>query len=342
MRRLLDAVGWPERAALALLMAWVAWSGVAAILSDRMPSLSSPYVVAPVALAVGVAAGGPLARHGASPRLHGWLLAASAVLVGGVLLTAEPGKEPLGYANANAALAVQVVTLCGLALLASPPRLRLLPAAALALALVAIVLNQSRTGIAVVLPLVLAVALMLWRPAVHRWWAVAVGAATLIAGASVILTLAGRAQWPPWAERAFDPVRRQLWGDAKALWLAHPLTGGGPGSFREATALSVDADTSSAHSSILQVGSETGWVGVAFLCLTTVAGLLWASRGTAKCAVVAAAGWTALLLHSLIDHLLEFPPVVIAAGLVLGWAAATAAPGSEQLDVAEGERPLPG
>ncbi len=341
MRRLLDAVGWPERAALALLMAWVAWSGVSAILSDRMPSLSSPYVVAPVALAVGVAAGGPLARHGASPRLHWWLLAASAVLVGGVLLTAEPGKEPLGYANANAALAVQVVTLCGLALLASPPRLWLLPAAALVLALVAIFLNQSRTGIAVVLPLVLAVALMLWRPAVHRWWAVAVGAATLVAGAAGILTLAGRAQWPPWAERAFDPVRRQLWDDAKTLWLAHPLTGGGPGSFREATALSVDADTSSAHSSILQVGSETGWVGVAFLCLTTVAGLLWASRGTARYAVVAAAGWTALLLHSLIDHLLEFPPVVIAAGLVLGWAAATAAPGSEQLDVAEGERPLP-
>ena len=77
-------------------------------------------------------------------------------------------------------------------------------------------------------------------------------------------------------------------------------------------------------------GSETGWVGVAFLCLTTVAGLLWASRGTAKYAVVAAAGWTALLLHSLIDHLLEFPPVVIAAGLVLGWADTTPPEASSQ------------
>ena len=78
--------------------------------------------------------------------------------------------------------------------------------------------------------------------------------------------------------------------------------------------------------------------GVGFLGLATLAGLLWAARGRAPYAVIAAAGWTALLLHSLIDHLLEFAPVVLAAGLLLGWAATTAR--SEQLDVPEGEPPV--
>ena len=111
---------------------------------------------------------------------------------------------------------------------------------------------------------------------------------------------------------------------------------------RASRSFCVAAATSGAHASSAQTGSEAGWVGVTFRGGATLAGLLWAARGRATYAVIAAAGWTALLLHSLIDHLLEFPPVVIAAGLVLGWAAATAAHGSEQLAGAEGEGPLLG
>ncbi len=121
MRWFLDRVRWPEGVGLALLLAWVAWVGAWSFVADRMPSPASPYVVAPLVLVAGVVGGRALARHGGAPRLHVALLALAVVLVAGVPLTAEPGKAPLGYANANAALAVQLVGLCGLALLATRP-----------------------------------------------------------------------------------------------------------------------------------------------------------------------------------------------------------------------------
>lgn len=342
MRWFLDRIRWPEGVGLALLLAWVAWVGMSSLLADRMPSPSSPYLVAPLVLVAGVVGGRALSPHSAAPRLHAALLALAVVLVAGVPLTAEAGKAPLGYANANAALAVQVVGLCGLAMLATPRGRRALLGATLVLAVVAVALNRSAAALVVVGPVVAAVALAVWRPTTRRWWPVVLGAAAVIAAATVIVRLADRTPWPSWAELGFDPVREQLWRDAIALWRAHPITGGGPGSFSEATALSVDADTSTAHSLVLQVGSETGWVGVGLLTLVALAALVVAARGTPPATLVGAAAWTALLVHSQVDHLLEFAPVVLAAGAVLGWASATtaASAGSEQLDVAERQGPL--
>jgi hypothetical protein len=344
VRSFLDHVRWPESVGLALLLAWVAWVGAWLFVADRMPSLSSPYLVAPLVLVAGVVGGRALPRHGSAPRLHVVLLALAVVLVAGVPLTAEPGKAPLGYANANAALAVQLVGMSGLALLATPPRRRALLGATVLLGVLAVALNRSAAGLFVVGPVVAAVALTVWRPPRRRWWATALGAATVVASAALIMSLADRTPWPSWAHRAFDPVREQLWRDAIALWNVRPLIGSGPGSFSEATALSVDPDTSTAHSLVLQVGSETGWVGVTILALVAVTGLVLAAQGTAPATVVGTATWTALLVHSQVDHLLEFAPVVLAAGAVLGWASATthanANAGSEQLDVSERERPL--
>ncbi len=135
---------------------------------------------------------------------------------------------------------------------------------------------------------------------------------------------------------ALDPARQVLWSDALSLWSAHPLTGGGPGAFVEYSRLGGDTDTASAHSSILQVGAETGSIGVVLFALFLVAGLLWATRGAAPDAVVGVVAWIALVVHSFTDHLLEFAPIVIAAGLAVGWAGATR---SEELDVSEGEPP---
>ncbi|MFC7489212.1 MULTISPECIES: O-antigen ligase family protein [unclassified Knoellia] len=341
MRRPHASVGWPGFLGLALLAAWVSWSVLVGIRLDQGISPTSPYVLAPVVLVAGVGAGQVLERYAADRRLHLALAFAGGVLVLGVLLTTEPGKRPLGYANANAALAVQVVALCGLALLATGrgqpgqrgergecgergergERRTLM--VALGLAVVAVALNRSAAGLAVCVPLVLVIGAVLGRRPVHRWWAVALGAVVAAAGAAVILRLGQGPGFPPWARGIFDTVREQLWSDAVTLWRTRPLTGSGPGSFQDATALAVDPDTSSAHSSVLQIGAETGWVGVAFLALTGLAGLLWAARGRAPEAVVAAAAWTALLVHSYADHLLEFAPVVLTAGMVIGWAAAT-------------------
>jgi O-antigen ligase len=312
---------------------------------DQGFSPASPYVVAPIVLVLGIAGGQVLPRYADDSRLHLGLALAGVGLILGVLLTREPGKEPLGYANANAALAVQLVAMCGLGLLATPRGRRRSLVTALGLGVVAVALNRSAAGLAVCLPLVLVIGVVCWRRPVHRWWAVVLGTLIAVGGAAVILRLGRGPTFPTWARGIFDTVREQLWHDALALWDRRPLTGSGPGSFRDATALSIDPDTSSAHSSVLQIGAETGWVGVALFALVGFGGLLWAARGKAAQAVVAAAAWTALLVHSYADHLLEFAPVVLAAGAVVGWAAASGHSGradSEELDVSEGQRPVAG
>jgi len=337
-------MAWPEVAAVILLGAWMLWSVAATLHAERSMPLTSPYLVTPVALVVGVVAGTAVAPRASSPWLTAGLLGAAVVLVLGVLLTVEPGKRPLGYANANAALAVQLLGLCGLALVSARPGRRWQIVVVGALALVAIGLNRSAAAAFVAVPLAVTIGLVARRPPRRRWWVVPLGAATVGGVAGVVLWLGGTSNWPPAALRAFDPVRQELWADAEALWRAHPLVGAGVGSFAEATPLGVDPDTSAAHSSVLQVGAETGWVGVGLFAAVVLAGLLWAARGRPSFAVIGAATWTALVVHSLVDHLLEFVPVVVVAGVVLGWAGARrpAADPSEELDVAERKGPVPG
>ncbi|WP_404381881.1 O-antigen ligase family protein [Knoellia locipacati] len=341
MRPVRSLVGWPEAVTMALLALWVAWSVSTAVRSDWGWGPALPYVLCPVALAAGVAAGVALRARADSPALRIALLVVGAALVLGVALVREPGKAPLGYPNANAAAAVQVLALAGLALLSTPTGRRRALVATGTLCLAAIALNRSAAGVVVAVPVCLVVAVAVWRRPWHRGWsalAVVVGASTAVMAAVLIVRAAQATTFPDWAETAFDPVREQLWHDAVSLWRVHPVAGSGPGAFSDATALSPDPDTMSAHSSVLQVGAETGWVGVALLALVGLAGLLWAARGRAAEAVIACAAWTALLVHSTADHLIEFGTVVVLAGAVLGWAGASRT--SEQLDVAQGEGPL--
>lgn len=341
MRRLRELVGWPEVLGLLVLAGWVAWSVSMTVVRDGSWSGAEPYLLSPAVLVAGVVAGTALAHGASATGTRVALLVLSAGLVLGVLLTAEPGKEPTGYANANAAIAVQVVAMCGLAMLAARPPGRLWLWSALALAVVATVLNRSAAGVAVVVPVTLVVALAVGlRPRRRAWvWVAAVlGSATAAAAAAIIGGAARATVFPSWAVRLFDPVREQLWHDAISLWSTRPLTGSGPGSFRDATALSADPDTLSAHSAVLQVGSETGWVGLCLLGVIGLDGLLWATRGRTAAALIGVTAWTALLVHADVDHLLEFGSVVFAAGLVLGWAGATGR--SEQLDIPEGEGPV--
>ena len=331
---------WPAAAAVVLLALGMVWSLATTLHAGRTMSLTSPYVLAPAALLVGVVGGTLLASRAASPWLSGCLLGAAVVLTFGVPFTDWPRREPLGYLNANAALAVQLLGLCGLALLSVRPGRRWPLVAASGLALVEMALNRSAGALFVGVPLAVTIGLVLWRPPRRRWWVVPLGSATMGAGAIVVVCLASVDAWPTLATRAFDPVRRQLWRDADALWHAHPLAGGGAGSFVAASPTANDPDTPAAHSSVLQIGAETGWIGVGLFAAVCLAGLLWAARGRPSFAVVGAAAWTGLIMQSLVDYVLEFVPVAVAAGLVLGWAAAGR--GSEEFDVPEAEDPVAG
>ncbi|GAA4407693.1 hypothetical protein GCM10023168_24020 [Fodinibacter luteus] len=339
MRRTLPHLDIAERVGVVLVLASIAWSVIASLLAGRMPSLTSPYVLAPVVLAGGVGLGRLVATRARSEHVVAALVVVTTVLYLGVIWTDGPAKRPTAYANANAAVAVQVIGLAGLAMLGADRTRRVVLWLTAAGAVAVIDANASRAAFVVAVPLLAAIALMAWHPARRRAWALALGAVSMLVAAGCILVLASRPSWPAPVSRGLDPTRNQLWHDALNLWRQHPVTGGGPGSFEDYSALAKDADTVAAHSSLLQVGSETGIVGAVLLGLLTLTGLAIAARGAAPYTVVGAAAWTALGLHSLGDHLLEYAPIVIAAGMALGWAGASR---SEELDVSEGERPVPG
>jgi O-antigen ligase len=342
VRPLLNHIGRSGLAGLALLVASIVWAVVCAEAAGQTLSPTSPYVAAPVALAVGVAAGHLVAAHSDRAAVTVVLLALTGTLLVGVLWTDGPAKNPLGYANANAALAVQLIGLSGLALLGVVGKRRIVLAFTTLGALAVVVANSSRAGIVVAVPLLAVVALMNWRPARCRTsgaLAGVLGFAVTTVAAVVIVNLAGRDDWPTWASTAFDWARRSLWHDAALLWSTTRLFGVGPGNFERLSALGHDSDTAAAHSSVLQVGAETGTIGVVLFGLIIIAGLMWAGRGRPAYAVVGAAAWTALVVHSFVDHLFDFPAVVLAGGLVIGWAGARA-PSSEELDVPEREGPV--
>lgn len=110
------------------------------------------------------------------------------------------------------------------------------------------------------------------------------------------------------------------------MWREHPLTGAGPGSFHEYSETSrAAAHLYAAHSSILQVGSELGLVGAVLLLAVLVAGGVVAGQGTRAQAQIGVSAWSALAVHSMIDHLYEFPIVCLLAGAVIGWSGSQAA-----------------
>lgn len=328
--RPLDAVG------LALVAAWLVWVVVSSVLNGRPVILRSTYVVAPLVLVAGVvlgrlAGGGAPEEQGGVSRPHRtWWLDVTLIvfvtaLLPGVAWRMAPGPPPLGYANANTAVATQVMVLCGLALLDQSrdrwgQSLLLVLTTASAFA---VVHHGSIAGMVVAVPVVLLVLLtLLWRPR-HQWWATLLGLASLGAAVVAFLRLATLARWPDAAVRGLSSVRKDLWEVALEVWRAHPFVGAGPGSFAELNPYAVDPDLAAAHSSLLQVGSELGLVGVVLLGLLVLVGYVLATRGRPAAGVLATAAWTALWIHSLIDHLFDYPGLALVAGLVLGWAGAT-------------------
>ena len=66
------------------------------------------------------------------------------------------------------------------------------------------------------------------------------------------------------------------------------------------------------------MGAEFGSIGVILFLGILVAGAAVALQGRKPAALIAVAAWCALAIHSMIDHLYEYPLVVLTAGIVLG------------------------
>lgn len=311
------------------LGAWIAWAVAVPLLTGHPLADAGRYVAVSCVLGVSVLAGRVFgARVDLWDRRPIWPWSAMLFVLGlGVL------AWPL-YANAQAAVGVQLVALCGLMSVVRARQLRSRgPSSATATALTILVgvlglvlALRAQAAQIVVCALLVAVLIALIAPVVlPRRVSVLLGASSIGGAIVTVLLLTSADVWPErlGASEGLSTTRHLLWRDAVELWRAHPILGGGPGEFllSSPTAQS-QPHLYAAHSSVLQVGAELGTPGVLLFLVLLFLGILLAARADRARALIGVAGWSALAVHSVIDHLYEYPVVVVLAGAVIGWAGA--------------------
>jgi len=284
-------------------------------------------------LVLGIVAGGLLRRQWRRGKARYFVIV-------GLVVTAI--SLPL-CANASAAVGGLFIALIGLGMFALREAMqpnqslagsRWAPAAedralrqALVLALMlcagVLLVLDSQAAIALTLPIALVIALTVWRQSGSPQWIAVLLGCLVAAGAGIAVILLGsRESWPAWlsASESLSSARHTLWSDALSLWASAPILGSGPGSFTPSSELASNTPSLAAvHSLPLQVGAELGAVGVVLLALLFVGGLLFVARGSRPVALIAMAAWTALAVHSRMDHLEDFPIVGFMGGVILGW-----------------------
>jgi len=310
-----------DRAGVALAVvsvAWTAWTG--------QSSFGRALPVA--ALQVACAGIYALARLGS--RRGRVVVPLGALAVGGALAVAGlvlPGRGALGYANADAALDVQL----GVAAAMVAVTLRRGRGAALAagtagaFALAAVVSGSVAAVVTLCLVAVLAVV------ATARVPAPGAGAvAVLVVVAAAAFTGVARAGGaaPRVVERIADAVderRVALWADAAVLAHDHPFTGAGAGRFQDLspTARS-DRDAHWAHSDFLQQAAEGGAVALLLLLAAFGWGFarLWAADDSGPFPTLGAMALAALGVHAAIDYVLRFPVLTLVGVALVGAATA--------------------
>ncbi len=317
---------------VALLALLAAWQGVAAV--GRSGASPRPAIGLLAGIAAVLAAAQAIGRR--------WPVGAPTVVAAAVLvvllanpdaLRGDPAAGPLGYANADAALAVQGAAAGCVALVGVGGRRRAL-LAALVVALTVVTFSTRSVAASVVLVPVLAVAGLhaLRRGPAARPLAAAMGIAA--AGCVLATALLGMTYRPAarpnsaerFAEQALTTTRVALWHDAAQLTTSHPLRGVGPERFpAQSPVARRDRDVRQAHSGYLQAAAEGGVPAIVLLLalVGAVLGRLGAERASARAAVgVAAVG--ALAVHASMDYVLHFPAVVLVAAGVAGLATARA------------------
>lgn len=310
--RLLELLG------TCLLIAWVTWVAVSSFARGASFSDALPYLSAPAFGVLGIIAGRRLRSNGIPNWFPAFLLTVAIYVLVSVTVQGGAGGGPLGYSNANAALGIQLAAVSTITALHLHGMPRTWALWAAGLSALAVPWTLSQAGITMLVPVVAAIMLVLIRPGRRRAWMIPSAILTVLAAGTVVLNIAQTAAWPPIYKKAFSGARKELWSDALELWSRRPLIGTGPGSFRRFNELARDPDTERVHMSLLQVGSELGWIGILLFVAFALVAFLQLARALPDARIIGTAALAALLIHSFVDHLLEFPAITLAMGTVIG------------------------
>lgn len=251
---------------------------------------------------------------------------AAAVVTSPDGLSGEALAGPLGYGNANGALCAVGA---GAALVAGLSRSRTAGRVAGVLAGCGLtglaILTRSTTAAVVCAALVLAYCLLCWRPSAGRS-VPALGAMSvllvLLATVALGIQQQNESNTPSGVSAALSERRLVLWSESLDLLEREPARGVGPDRFQKESPTAVaDEDARWSHSVWLQQAAETGLPGLV-LALGLAATLLlrvraegWEDLGVPA---MGAATMTGVLVHSSLDYVLHFWPVVVASALLLG------------------------
>ncbi|MGZ4610676.1 MAG: O-antigen ligase family protein [Actinomycetes bacterium] len=320
----------PDRYGVLLLAAFAGWVIVVGA-DSRHGTLR---MLAAVGVLAAAYVGGRWAGRSRFAATYAALAAAAgilALLTNGLSSHPGPLAPPLGYANADAALAVQTCALTGLAAVLSrrPVLARLLLLVATCL-LGYTALVRSAAGVAtgaLVLLIALLVASTFRRRLSAASWVATLAAITVLTAVALTATLG--ALHSDRAGTVFSQRRVDLWHDAVTIVRDQPVTGAGPGRFAQASpTAAADPDTRAAHSAAIEQAAETGLPGAVLLgaLWLWVFWRAWRPSVDAGPALIATGAWLALGLHSSIDYVADFPAVLALAGLVMGMATSASVP----------------
>lgn len=343
VRNLFSFLGRSGAFLLCSLTVWVLWVTLSAALTSQHLSLSSPHLVTPAILGIGIATGLFLATQWAAGRILG----VTSVLVVIALLA-----MPI-YANASAAVGVLLVALSALAFIdvgrrsfeqndrqsasrerarsQSSSRQRIFAVGSGVIGLLLAFGSQAAAALLAILLTAVAITLVA-RSGPPRWFLIGAGIFVAEMALVAVIMLGVRESWPSWlsAGDSLSVARHTLWADAITLWRQNPIVGAGPGTFTQSSELaSSEPQLAATHSSVLQVAAELGTIGLILFATIFIAGLSFATRKSGirfasrrerMRGAIAATAWTCLAVHSTIDHLEDFPVVALTAGILIGWA----------------------
>ncbi|MGH8892861.1 MAG: O-antigen ligase family protein [Actinomycetes bacterium] len=300
---------------IALLICWLLMTSTDGR-GDPWPVVGAAAVAA-VAFVLGQLVPGPV---------RPWVaVAIGAVAMGAVLLGDGPldfvTSGPLGYANANAALAAQATAAFGVAATGGLRSLRLVALAGAAAGLVTCALIGAVAAAAGAVLVLVALGATSMRSDRAQQASIALSLAVVV-GASALSFVVGALGASPDVARLVSERRVSLWTDGVTALREDPVVGAGARGFPSVSPTAAgDPDTREAHAELLQRSAENGLIGVGLEGAAVASVFVGLARRRDAVATVGVAGMAALWANAGVDWVLAFPSVLGTGCLVVGLAA---------------------